>query len=78
MFNFLKKKPKGTQTTFKISGMHCTSCAMTIDGALEDTVGVFRAETSYAAGTVKIEYDSKKVSVDSLKRVITTEGYQVL
>ena len=32
----------------KIKGMHCTSCAMNIDGELEDTKGVKEANTSYA------------------------------
>ena len=76
MFNFLKRKPKGIQATLKISGMHCASCAMTIDGALEDTAGVFRAETSYAKGEVKIEYDSKKMTAEKLKEIIAAEGYQ--
>ena len=48
MLNLFKSKPKGEQVTLKITGMHCPSCAMNIDGALEDTAGVIEAETSYA------------------------------
>ncbi|MBI4991414.1 cation transporter, partial [Candidatus Gottesmanbacteria bacterium] len=33
---------------FKISGMHCTNCALTIDMDLEETEGVKESNTSYA------------------------------
>lgn len=36
------------KVTLAIEGMHCTSCAMTIDEELEDLPGVKRAKTSYA------------------------------
>ncbi len=36
---------------FKIQGMHCTSCAMNIDGELEDTEGIKEAKTNYAKTT---------------------------
>ena len=77
MLNLFKSKPKGEQVTLKITGMHCPSCAMNIDGALEDTAGVIEAETSYAGSKVKISYDPKKVTKKTLIDVISKEGYQV-
>jgi copper chaperone CopZ len=78
MLNIFKKKPKGEQTVFKIKGMHCTSCAMNIDGALEDTEGVFSSKTSYAQSKVEIEYDKSKVSLKQLSKVIEDQGYSVV
>lgn len=78
MINVLNRVKRGEKLTLKISGMHCTSCAMNIDGALEDLAGVFRAETSYARNEVSIEFDPKKVNKDLLIQTIQTEGYQVV
>ncbi len=54
---------------FKIKGMHCTSCAMNIDGELEDTEGVRLTKTSYAKQQTEVTFDSEKISVD---KVIST------
>lgn len=78
MFSFFKKqKPTGTEVTFKVDGMHCTSCSMNIDGELEDTEGVLSADTSYATATTKIVFDDAKVSQKKLESVIRELGYTV-
>lgn len=76
MLNLFKKKTQGEEVTLKVEGMHCTSCAMNIDGALEDTDGVFKSETSYAKAEVKIDYDSKKITKIELKKIIADQGYK--
>ena len=58
MWNIFKKKQQGKELILTIEGMHCTSCAMNIDGALEDTEGVFNSETSYAKSNVLRQYFS--------------------
>lgn len=77
MFTFFKKKTTGQQVKLQIQGMHCTSCAITIDSALEETEGVFSASTSYARSAVTIEYDPEKVSAEQLSQIIKAEGYEV-
>jgi copper chaperone CopZ len=59
----------------KITGMHCTSCAMNIDGELEDTDGVKAANTSYAKSITNVEFDPKKVSLEKVISIIKTTGY---
>lgn len=59
----------------KINNMHCTSCAMGIDGELEDADGVLEATTSYAKAETKVKFDPEKISVDALKSVIKKAGY---
>jgi copper chaperone CopZ len=78
MFNLFKKKLQGKQVSVKVKGMHCASCAMNIDGALEDTEGVVSATTSYAKAQVKIDYDPQKVNVAKLIEVIAEQGYEVV
>lgn len=60
---------------FKIQGMHCASCAMNIDGALEDLEGVAEARTSYAKAETKVTYDPLKVEEGQLEEVIAAAGY---
>lgn len=61
----------------KITGMHCTSCAMNIDGDLEDNVaGVKSSRTSYAKQICEVEYDESKTKVDNIINQINETGYQ--
>ena len=53
-----------------ISGMHCTSCAMNIDGELEDTEGVKEAKTNYAKQVTEVTFDPEKISVEKMILVI--------
>lgn len=44
--------------TFTVTGMHCASCGLLIDEALEDDLsGVHRAETSVRAGRTTVHAD---------------------
>lgn len=51
---------------FKIEGMHCVSCAMNIDGELEDTDGVKEASTNYARQLTEVTFEPGKVTVGEL------------
>lgn len=78
MFNFFKKKPvSGKTVTLTISGMHCPSCAVNIDGEMEELPGVISSETSYATGKVTAVYDPGKVDVKKMRAVILGLGYKV-
>ncbi len=60
---------------FKITGMHCTSCAFNIDGELEDTEGIDEANTNFAKAETEVKFDPKKVSVEKIIKLIKTVGY---
>ncbi|HRN70112.1 MAG TPA: heavy-metal-associated domain-containing protein [Candidatus Woesebacteria bacterium] len=53
-----------------IFGMHCTSCAMNIDGELEDTEGVKEAKTNYAKQQTEVTFDPEKISIDKIISII--------
>jgi copper chaperone CopZ len=87
MFNFLKNfgqknkatvvdDPNARIATIKINGMHCTSCSLSIDGALEDVEGVVSANTSYAKSQTVVQYDPTLVTPEQLADVIKQEGYE--
>lgn len=76
MFSF-SKKVKGKQLLLKIDGMHCVSCAMTIDGALEDLDGVIESSTNYAKQTTKVVFDHERVVPDQIIDEIKKLDYSV-
>ena len=63
---------------FKIIGMHCTSCAMTIDMDLEDLDGVKSARTSYAKMETEVEFDPEKIKDELIVSTIKSSGYSVI
>lgn len=77
MFEFFKKKPKGTVVELGIDGMHCTSCSMNVDGELENLDGVYSASTSYAKQKTVVEFDPTKTNLNAIKQVIAGLGYTI-
>ena len=61
---------------FKISGMHCSSCAMNIDGELEDTDGIKESNTNYAKAETEVEFDEEKVKIEDIIKIIEKTGYK--
>lgn len=62
------------KTTYKISGMHCTSCAMNIEWTLED-LGL-KSKCDYARQVLEIESD-KPVDLPAVKKAVSALGYQI-
>lgn len=77
MFGLFKKQPTGTTITLKLSGLHCSSCSLNIDGELADLPGVISAKTSYARQVSVISYDPKITTPEQVTKTITSLGYQV-
>lgn len=76
MFNLFKKKEvPGTEVTLRIEGMHCSSCAMSIDGLLEETEGVISCSASYAQAKVTIKFDPAKTSKERIIEVLSKMEY---
>ena len=62
---------------FKIKGMHCASCAMTIQKAVSKLSGVKKAEVSFGSETLLAEYDENNVSPENLKDTVKSAGYSL-
>lgn len=60
----------------KIEGMHCSSCAMSIDMDLEDLKGVKSANTSYAKQVSEVEYSEDAVTDVKIIEQIKKTGYK--
>lgn len=64
-----------TKKLFSIKGMHCSSCAMSIDGELEDTSGVKSSNTNYVKSQTEVEFDESKLSEKDIVKIIQKVGY---
>ncbi|WP_292517023.1 heavy metal translocating P-type ATPase [Methanoculleus sp.] len=62
----------------KISGMHCASCALNIEHALQGRDDVYDARVNLAAETATVEYDPTKTSLADLERTVADAGYEVV
>ncbi len=64
--------------TLKLGGMTCTSCAATIEKALNKTKGVKGAVVNFAAESATVEFDPTVADIEELKAVVDGSGYRVI
>jgi P-type Cu+ transporter len=60
-----------------ILGMHCASCAYTIQKTLSKAKGVVTCEVNYGNEKAKIEFDPGKTTLDELSKNIEPFGYSL-
>ena len=60
---------------YKIDGMHCVSCAMLIEGELEDAG--LKAICSYAKQTLEVEGEESPFADAAVKQAVEKAGYTV-
>lgn len=65
-----------TTHTFRVEGMHCGSCSLLIDDALEDLPGVRSTQTTLKQGRTTVELDLSQTSPQDVVKVIEELGYQ--
>jgi copper chaperone len=64
-------------TTLQVQGMTCNHCKMAVTNALQELEGVNRVEVHLEKGTVDVDFDETKVSIDQLKEAVEEQGYDV-
>src|SRR3989338_1247520 len=72
------KNTKSSKCIISISGMHCATCAITIEKALKKQKGVVSASVNYANEKAVVEYDEGKISKNDLVRTINKTGYKAI
>ncbi len=61
---------------FKVKGMHCASCAMSIDEELEELAGVGEAKTSYRKEITEVTFDESQTDLEAIEGAIRKLGYE--
>jgi len=69
---------KKEKITLPIKGMHCASCAISIEKNIKKLPGIKSASVNIATDTAAIEFDSTKTSQEQIKRAIAETGYGVI
>lgn len=62
-------------SSFKASGLHCSSCSMLITMNLEDLQGVESVKCDHATGLTEVTYDNAALSSDDIVGAIRAAGY---
>jgi Cu+-exporting ATPase len=73
-----EKEDTTRKETLKVSGMHCATCAVTLEKALKNVEGVKSASVNLGAEQAAVEYDPTRVSAASLQQAVTGAGYGVI
>ncbi|CAM2362085.1 heavy-metal-associated domain-containing protein [Listeria seeligeri] len=63
--------------TLKIEGMTCGHCEARVTKALAEVDGVTNAKVSLEEGTATVEFETGKVTEDSLIDAVEDAGYEV-
>lgn len=69
-------KDNTKKVILKVEDMICVNCENLIEEVLLEKDGVIKVEASYSKGTVKIDYDEDKISINDLIKIINEEGYK--
>ncbi|MEH1128211.1 heavy-metal-associated domain-containing protein [Micromonospora sp. CPCC 206061] len=61
--------------TFTVDGMHCASCGMLIDDALEELDGVTASTTTLRTGRARVDLDPSRCGAEEVIAAIAEAGY---
>lgn len=62
--------------TMKLRGMHCASCASSIETMTRSLDGVASSNVNFAIEQIAIDYNPQKTSPDAIKKAIANLGYE--
>lgn len=60
---------------FKVSGMTCANCALTIEKKLKNTPGVRSAAVNFANETVSVDFDPGAINIEGIFEAVKDAGY---
>jgi Cu+-exporting ATPase len=66
------------KVTLNVKGMHCASCAVSIEDSLKKVEGVSKAAVNFATERAYVEYDPAKAAPQALEQAVENAGYSVI
>lgn len=66
---------EGGKQQFRVSGMTCGNCALTIEKKLQGTPGIHMASVNFANEMVTVEYDPRAINLNDIFAKIRDAGY---
>lgn len=67
-----------SKVTLNLRGMHCASCANSIQSATRSISGVASSNVNFATEEAVIEFDDQKTSASAIQKVIKDIGYEAI
>jgi len=71
-------KPEKKKAELKISGMHCATCAVSIEDSLSRVKDVNSAQVNLGTDSARVEFDPEKVRLKDLEKAVRDAGYDVI
>lgn len=62
---------------YKITGMHCASCAATIENGLKNQKGIRSANVNFAVEKLYLDFDQNIISISQIKKLLDKLGYKI-
>ena len=63
------------KNTYRVEGMHCSNCAMNIEGIEDDLPGIKQVSASYQKGRMEVEFDETQVNEAQILAAVEKKGY---
>jgi len=73
-----EKSKNMDKITLKLRGMHCASCANSIETTTRAMNGVTKSNVNFATEQVTIDYDKQKTNPDAIQNAIASIGYEAV
>lgn len=64
------------ESQWRIGGMHCAACGITIEEALKRQPGVLDARVSVAGGCATVRWDAARTRASAIARAVHAAGYE--
>lgn len=64
-----------SKQVFKVKGMHCSACVMTLEGLEDELAGIRSLKVSLHKQRAEIDYDESVISEDDIRKAFEREGY---
>ena len=64
--------------TLQLGGMHCASCATTIEKTLRSLDGVLHASVNFNAARAEVDYAPSRVTPERMREAVSDVGYRIL
>ncbi len=71
-------EPEKKKAELKISGMHCATCAITVEESLSNIRDVSTVKVNFGTDTAHVEFDPAKVSLSEIEKAVKDAGYDII
>jgi Cu+-exporting ATPase len=71
-------EPEKKKAELKITGMHCATCAVTIEESLSKIKDMESARVNFGTDSAHVEFDPKKVSLGEIEKAVKEAGYDIV